>query len=999
MLVQPHVVTLLLPILAFGVILGAGLWGATQLATDSSRIPNKQAGLGCAVGAHILLALAATGVTSALFISRRRHRDLLGALLPRQVLETLDNNQATSFGRKPADTPAYLLLNMMGDLLEGKAPRAQDVLFIRTALMSNMDVYQPFNLRATIKDANLDADVAQSLMNQLGGFSVDCATTVHLSGNANSPFRTLTRAGAGGAAETSEFVPVPVEASVSPSNSEQPCESLTSALALLLTPQPAIWQDVSTVQDDLASDLTTGPIDARELKPPVLPTVAAAAAALVLDRRTPNNCIQGQPPPTGNFLEKAASLIDRNRRRRHMGGGDVQGPPTAVVDLARDAVSRSSLFGVGSNILGRRGSTAGNANGNSNANGVRLNFRRASFLIPSATTDEHISATVNPTANSSVGGGPDDDSVTCTTLDGESCGGGVALALPTGEALVPRRLSAVWGMLSKRGTGNLTSSRKVSLDGNPNILCSSGGRASPAQSPASFCVRRASSTQSPLIHVASELLQQAHSRLGLGGAGGGGGVFRTTSVRAMVDVNSTTVNSTTNYPATAAAVIKRSMPPPLSVIDEVERLLAGADRWQFNTWALQEATQGHALSALGFYLIQKAGLLKAFHIKPVTLARVLRQIEAGYLDNPYHNAVHAADVLQTLHVVIHATQLHVHYLDRLGLFAAYYAAIVHDYGHPGMTNDFLVAISDPLAVRYNDRSPLENHHCAASFGLLQRPELDFLAPLSQSERSNFRKQVIEMVLATDMKQHFSILSHFNTVHRLAAYSQAAPAAPSPYKHGRRMLRRTVSHALSNNDTTPDPTSAVFGVYWNDPPPKPVDETERLLSLQMALKAADIGHLGEELEVHKRWLGVLEEEFFRQGDRERELGHSISPLFDRAKQGVSKSQVGFYDFVALPLVHALSSAFPGAHQLMNDFVRNYNHWRQVDGQLPVLIPSGKVGVTGRCSGRAVSSAGTGVSAGMPVAASIPRNSEQGGLSNLLLTVPDDALESRDNDAHV
>jgi hypothetical protein len=54
---------------------------------------------------------------------------------------------------------------------------------------------------------------------------------------------------------------------------------------------------------------------------------------------------------------------------------------------------------------------------------------------------------------------------------------------------------------------------------------------------------------------------------------------------------------------------------------QAERLLSTADGWQFDTWALQEATQGHALSALGFYLIQRAGLIKAFRIKPVTLAR------------------------------------------------------------------------------------------------------------------------------------------------------------------------------------------------------------------------------------------------------------------------------------------------------------------------------------------------------------------------------------------
>ncbi len=37
----------------------------------------------------------------------------------------------------------------------------------------------------------------------------------------------------------------------------------------------------------------------------------------------------------------------------------------------------------------------------------------------------------------------------------------------------------------------------------------------------------------------------------------------------------------------------------------------------------------------------------------------------------------------------------------------------------------------------------------------------------------------------------------------------------------------------------------------DMAPKPLDETERLLSLQMVIKAADLGHLGEGLEVHKR----------------------------------------------------------------------------------------------------------------------------------------------------
>ncbi len=37
-------------------------------------------------------------------------------------------------------------------------------------------------------------------------------------------------------------------------------------------------------------------------------------------------------------------------------------------------------------------------------------------------------------------------------------------------------------------------------------------------------------------------------------------------------------------------------------------------------------------------------------------------------------------------------------------------------------------------------------------------------------------------------------------------------------------------------------------------------------------------------------------FFRQGDAERAAGMPISPLCDRSKAGVLKSQVGFFDFV-------------------------------------------------------------------------------------------------------
>ena len=47
----------------------------------------------------------------------------------------------------------------------------------------------------------------------------------------------------------------------------------------------------------------------------------------------------------------------------------------------------------------------------------------------------------------------------------------------------------------------------------------------------------------------------------------------------------------------------------------------------------------------------------------------------------------------------------------------YLAAIAHDFEHPGLTNDFLIRSHDPLAILYNDHSPLENHHAARAFSV------------------------------------------------------------------------------------------------------------------------------------------------------------------------------------------------------------------------------------------------------------------------------------------
>lgn len=58
-----------------------------------------------------------------------------------------------------------------------------------------------------------------------------------------------------------------------------------------------------------------------------------------------------------------------------------------------------------------------------------------------------------------------------------------------------------------------------------------------------------------------------------------------------------------------------------------------------------------------------------------------------------------------------------------------------------------------------------------------------------------------------------------------------------------------------------------------------------------LHCADISHPAKDWSLHHRWTNQLLEEFFKQGDREQELGLPISPLCDREKTLVAESQIG------------------------------------------------------------------------------------------------------------
>lgn len=62
---------------------------------------------------------------------------------------------------------------------------------------------------------------------------------------------------------------------------------------------------------------------------------------------------------------------------------------------------------------------------------------------------------------------------------------------------------------------------------------------------------------------------------------------------------------------------------------------------------LQTLTHGHALSVLSFYILTvDTPIASTLSLDIKKLANFLSRVEISYNDNPYHNATHAADVLQ-----------------------------------------------------------------------------------------------------------------------------------------------------------------------------------------------------------------------------------------------------------------------------------------------------------------------------------------------------------------
>lgn len=310
-------------------------------------------------------------------------------------------------------------------------------------------------------------------------------------------------------------------------------------------------------------------------------------------------------------------------------------------------------------------------------------------------------------------------------------------------------------------------------------------------------------------------------------------------------------------------------------------IMSKTEEWTFDVLEVAALSNGRPLLVVGFALFNKYGLIEKFNIDQTKLRNFLNAIESGYQNMPYHNSTHAADVSRTVHYFLHNLKCN---MTDEELLASVTASIIHDFDHPGRTNNFLIATSQDLALLYNDKSVLEQHHCSQAHFLVRKDEMNIFQNLTETTRKSVRKTIVELVLATDLSGHFKMVAQFKKM-------------------------------ISGNTLD-------------------TEEAEgRLMVLQMCLKCGDLGHAAKPLKLHEIWTMKVSEEFYAQGDDERAAGIPISAFSDRNNPTIGKSQVGFLKFLVIPMFEEFMKYLDPTEQLpcMKYLKTNYEHWSELDAQ--------------------------------------------------------------------
>ncbi len=99
-------------------------------------------------------------------------------------------------------------------------------------------------------------------------------------------------------------------------------------------------------------------------------------------------------------------------------------------------------------------------------------------------------------------------------------------------------------------------------------------------------------------------------------------------------------------------------------------------------------------------------------------------------------------------------------------------------------------------------------------------------------------------------------------------------------------------------------------------------------LNTLVHMADVSNPTKPTEVYKVWVDRIMEEFFAQGDKEKDMKLPVSFLCDRNTTKIPNSQIGFMDGIVFPLVKCMVVYFPDLNFLIDYLDINKEHYKKL-----------------------------------------------------------------------
>ena len=297
-------------------------------------------------------------------------------------------------------------------------------------------------------------------------------------------------------------------------------------------------------------------------------------------------------------------------------------------------------------------------------------------------------------------------------------------------------------------------------------------------------------------------------------------------------------------------------------------------------------------------------------------------IQRGYLQNPYHSSLHGADVLVNMYYFIKSDEFS-SYLSDLDMITALVAAACHDYKHPGTTQNFHIETNSELALTYNGRSVLESMHTSETIKLLLKTDYNVFSGIKKNEFRYVRETLVDMILGTDMQLHSD---HVKTTREMIKRREKADELLNSSNNANEgsnsnNTENNNNNSNNNGNETKEDKKDLTVVAGVD------REAERRNCLVVGLHVADVGNPTKPWIECRRWTYMLMEEWYRQGDKERELEIDVSPMMDRTKPNVPRGQIGFIDYIIKPLFECWLTLFPETKICVKNLYNNRQHWEE------------------------------------------------------------------------